>query len=243
MLRFGVVLEGNMVKEYSERPKLRRRLRRGASIQKFVLPSENSNVPFEPSRTVAVPLKEFEHIEDPDNNPRDDDKLFDRMMSLTNYCTPEFVRKWKWFHSKNAHRTVLGICVLRPDSMIVYIWTAIITCVDLSYTAFLVPISIAFDQIQAGTRLSWLSITDIVGCKSVWVFLLSCFQSFQSWLMFYRFTLTVAASFYIVDVIFEFHIGFIAAYDIKRVLVLRRGLVAENYIRRGGFLIDVLSSA
>lgn len=45
------------------------------------------------------------------------------------------------------------------------------------------------------------------------------------------------------DVIFEFHVGFIAAYDIKRVLVLRRGLVAENYIRRGGFFVDILSSA
>lgn len=130
------------------------------------VPSETSHVPFEPSRTVAVPLKEFEHIEDPDNNLRDTDKLFDRIMSFLNYSMPERVRKYKWFHSKEQHRTVLGLRVLRPDSMIVYVWTAIITCVDLTYTAFLVPISIAFDQIEAGTKLSWLSITDIVGCMS-----------------------------------------------------------------------------
>ena len=123
-------------------------------------------MPFEPSRTVAVPLKEFEHIEDPDNNLRDTDKLFDRIMTFLNYSMPERVRKCRWFHSKEQHRTVLGIPVLRPDSMIVYVWTAIITCVDLTYTAFLVPISIAFDQIEAGTKLSWLSITDIVGCMS-----------------------------------------------------------------------------
>jgi len=46
----------------------------------------------------------------------------------------------------------------------------------------------------------------------------------------------------LIDLIAEFHIGFIAAYDIRRLLVLRRGQVAENYIRRGGFVVDILSS-
>jgi hypothetical protein len=51
-----------------------------------------------------------------------------------------------------------------------------------------------------------------------------------------------AASFYLADMVIEFHTGFIAAYDIRRQLVMRRGFIAENYIRRGGFVIDVLSS-
>lgn len=51
-----------------------------------------------------------------------------------------------------------------------------------------------------------------------------------------------AASFYVVDMVFEFHTGFVAAYDIRRQLVMRRGFIAENYIRRGGFVIDTLSS-
>lgn len=51
-----------------------------------------------------------------------------------------------------------------------------------------------------------------------------------------------AAGFYVADMTFEFHIGFVAAYDIRRKLILRRGQVAENYIRRGGFIVDFLSS-
>lgn len=53
--------------------------------------------------------------------------------------------------------------MLRPDSSIIHVWTGVITFVDLTYTAFLVPLSIAFDDIVQGTSLSWLTITDIVG--------------------------------------------------------------------------------
>ena len=38
----------------------------------------------------------------------------------------------------------------------------------------------------------------------------------------------------------EFHTGFVAAYDIRRQLVMKRGFVAENYIRRGAFVVDVI---
>lgn len=38
------------------------------------------------------------------------------------------------------------------------------TFVDLTYTSFLVPISIGFDTIQ-GQKLTWLTITDIAGSE------------------------------------------------------------------------------
>lgn len=40
------------------------------------------------------------------------------------------------------------------------------TLVDLTYTAFMVPISVAFDQVQGGAGFTWINIVDIVGCKS-----------------------------------------------------------------------------
>ena len=43
-------------------------------------------------------------------------------------------------------------------------WTYIITLVDLTYTAFIVPISVAFDEVQGNTGFSWINIVDIVGC-------------------------------------------------------------------------------
>ena len=69
-------------------------------------------------------------------------------------------------HTCSDRKTsLLGLPILSPDHAIVHAWTAIITLVDLTYTAFLVPISIAFDQIRKGSHLSWLTITDIVGCR------------------------------------------------------------------------------
>lgn len=43
-------------------------------------------------------------------------------------------------------------------------WMYIITLVDLTYTAFIVPISVAFDEVQGNTGFSWINIVDIVGC-------------------------------------------------------------------------------
>lgn len=166
-----------------------------------------SHVPFEPSRTSLVSLATYRHLENPEENDRDPSKLFDRMMT---YMFARF-RRHTWTHSKH-NRSIFGIPMMRPDSLAVHIWTLTITVIDLTYTAFLVPLSIAFDEIVPGTNLSWLTITDIVG-----------------------------TGFYIVDMIMEFHIGFIAAYDIRRQLVMRRGFIAENYIRRGGFVIDTVS--
>ncbi|KAI8110821.1 hypothetical protein M9434_004395 [Picochlorum sp. BPE23] len=191
-----------------------RRLKRGtrsyrsSSMQRFVLPSKMTQIPFEPSRTVVVSLATYKHMEDPEGHPRDHEHVFDRMMT---YLFSGMMTKFPSLHSEK-HRSLLGIPMLRPDSSIIHVWTGVITFIDLTYTAFLVPLSIAFDDIVQGTSLSWLTITDIVG-----------------------------TSFYLVDMVVEFHTGFIAAYDIRRQLVMRRGFIAENYMRRGGFVIDTLS--
>ena len=172
------------------------------------VPSKISMVPFEPSRTSVVSLTAYMHLENPEKNGRDHDHIFDRIMT---WCFSGMMQRYPWLHSP-SNRSLFGVPMLRPDAFVVHAWTALITLVDLSYTAFLVPLSIAFDSIQPGTSLSWLTITDIVG---------TCL--------------------YVVDMFMQFHIGFVAAYDIRRLLVMRRGFIAENYIRRGGFVIDALS--
>lgn len=62
--------------------------------------------------------------------------------------------------------------------MYVHIWSFIITVVDLTYTSFFVPISIAFDQVFEGLSFTWLTGVDCGG-----------------------------TAFYIVDMLMEFHIG------------------------------------
>ena len=181
---------------------------RNSSIQRFVLPSEQSQIPFEPSRTSTVSLATYLHMEDPRRYPRKDTTVIDRMIKRLFYrCSAS---KSPWIHSK-TNRSLIGIPIMRPDSLVVHAWTLVITIVDLTYTAFLVPLSIAFDTTKQGTTLTWLTITDIVG-----------------------------TSFYMVDMLMEFHTGFVAAYDIRRQLVMKRGFVAENYIRRGAFVVDVI---
>ena len=184
------------------------RHRASSSVQRFVLPSEQSQIPFEPSRTSNVSLVTYLHMEDPKRYPRKDTNLFDQAINRMFGCVAS--SRSPWIHSKN-NRSLLGIPIMRPDSLVVHAWTLVITLVDLTYTAFLVPLSIAFDMTKQGTHMSWLTITDIVG-----------------------------TTFYFVDMIMEFHTGFIAAYDIRRQLVMRRGFVAENYIRRGGFIVDAI---
>ncbi len=181
---------------------------RNSSIQKFVLPSEKSKIPFEPSRTSTVSLATYLHMEDPRRYPRNNTHLLDRLLTkLFKGCASS---RSPWLHSK-ANRSLIGVPIMRPDSLIVHAWTLVITLVDLTYTAFLVPLSIAFDTTKVGTTLTWLTITDIVG-----------------------------TSFYAMDMVIEFHTGFVAAYDIRRQLVMRRGFVAENYIRRRAFFFDLV---
>jgi len=181
---------------------------RSSSRQRFVLPSEQSQIPFEPSRTSVVSLATYQHMEDPRRYPRGDKNVVDRV--ITSLFGRLASSRSSWVHSAR-NRSLLGIPIMRPDSLIVHAWSAIITLVDLSYTAFLVPLSIAFDLTREGTSLSWLTISDICG-----------------------------TTFYLVDVVMEFHTGFVAAYDIRRQLVMRRGFVAENYVRRRGFVVDVI---
>jgi len=58
-------------------------------------------------------------------------------------------------HSK-ANRSVCGIPVLDPRSPIVTVWSYIIMWVDLIYTAFLVPISVAFLAGDTTSPLAWI---------------------------------------------------------------------------------------
>lgn len=112
-------------------------------------------------------------------------------------------------------RSIFGLPVLSPSSIWVIGWSIIITTVDLTYTSFFVPISIAFDNITPGSSWTWLTITDCVG-----------------------------TGFYLVDMFLEFHTGFIAKYDVHRTVVKRGREIAKQYVLQAslnGFWVDAIS--
>ncbi|KAG7668893.1 hypothetical protein Ndes2437B_g06625 [Nannochloris sp. 'desiccata'] len=155
----------------------------------FLVPSQNPTIPFEPGRTVEVSRQQWAYFSSP---------------SERNKKSP---------HS--LERSIFGLPVLSPSSIWVTVWSIIIAIVDLTYTSFFVPISIAFDHIVPGSSWTWLTIIDCVG-----------------------------TGFYLLDMFLEFHTGFIVKYDVHRLLVKRGRDVARQYVFQGslgGFWVDAVS--
>jgi hypothetical protein len=70
-----------------------------------------------------------------------------------------------------SDRSLLGVRIMRPDAKLAHFWLLIITLVDFTYTAFLVPISMAFDSTNVFT---WLTIANIVGSEFHFYFCDGC---------------------------------------------------------------------
>jgi len=51
-----------------------------------------------------------------------------------------------------------------------------------------------------------------------------------------------AACFYLAAIYFEFSTGFIARYDVHRMLIMRGTSVAGRYIQHGGFWVDLIAT-
>ncbi|GAB4823679.1 hypothetical protein N2152v2_010725 [Parachlorella kessleri] len=77
--------------------------------------------------------------------------------------------------------------------------------------AFIVAFSLAFDNI-AGGEFTWMTIADIVG---------TCF--------------------YLADILFSFHVGFVVRHDVRRLLVLEPRKVALYYVAHGQFLVNLIA--
>ncbi|KAL4442414.1 hypothetical protein ABPG77_004998 [Micractinium sp. CCAP 211/92] len=109
-------------------------------------------------------------------------------------------------------RSLLGLPILRPDSVWAKAWDGFMSLLDLTYTAYLVPLSVAFDDMQ-GATFTWFNGVDIAG--------------------------TVC---YIGDIFMGFHTGFVAAYDVRRALVMEGSSVAHYYIWHGHFMTDLVAT-
>ena len=60
-------------------------------------------------------------------------------------------------------KSVFGLPMLRPEGRVAVIWKGLMSVVDATYTAFLVPLSFAFFH---DVRIfNWMSVLDIVGSK------------------------------------------------------------------------------
>ncbi|KAL4447902.1 hypothetical protein ABPG75_005121 [Micractinium tetrahymenae] len=109
-------------------------------------------------------------------------------------------------------RSLLGLPILRPDSAWVRAWDGCMSLLDLTYTAYLVPLSVAFDNME-GAHFTWFNVVNIVG-----------------------------TALYVGDILMGFHTGFIAAYDVRRALVMEGPKVAHFYIWHGHFLTDAIAT-
>lgn len=58
---------------------------------------------------------------------------------------------------------MLGLPMLRPEGLTAVLWKLLMSITDVSYTAFLVPLSFAyFHDVRV---FNWMSVLDIVGSE------------------------------------------------------------------------------
>jgi hypothetical protein len=102
--------------------------------------------------------------------------------------------------------------MIRPDSYRFILWSCLVLLSDLTYSAFVVPISLGM------------------------------------WTSFYVFNWTTVCDFlfgcvFFVDMILGFHVGFIATYNSRKLLVMNGRIVARHYLRTFSFMVDSFASA
>ncbi|GAB4817520.1 hypothetical protein N2152v2_004566 [Parachlorella kessleri] len=112
---------------------------------------------------------------------------------------------------RNRQKSVFRLPVTRPDNHLYIWWSTLVLCLDLTYSAFVVPISIG--MMTSFFEANWTSILD-----------------YGAGVVFFG------------DLVINFHVGFIATYNMHKVLVLNGKLVARYYITKGSFLSDLSSS-
>eukprot|EP00210_Caulerpa_lentillifera_P001927 g1852.t1 len=109
------------------------------------------------------------------------------------------------------HKSIIGLPVLSPFSAVANYWLAIIAFVDLTFTAFLVPLLTAFVGEEQSSSTLLLAVDFVSGA----VFLF--------------------------DVFIKFHIGFLIQYTYHRKVEMRGRNVCWYYFIHGGAWIDIIS--
>jgi CRP-like cAMP-binding protein len=110
---------------------------------------------------------------------------------------------------KKPRRSLLFLPIADPCSKFANIWGSIATLNDFTYTAFVVPLSLAFNDYTSPNVYWYL---DLLG-----------------------------SIIYILDLIIEFHVGFVVRWDASSVTITDGMQVAKNYMRNGTFWIDAIA--
>jgi hypothetical protein len=110
---------------------------------------------------------------------------------------------------QKPRRSIFFIPIAGPCSRFANIWGTIATANDFSYTAFIVPLSLAFNDYSAINAYWYL---DLIG-----------------------------SSIYILDLLIQFHVGFIVRWDTSSVTITDGIQVAKNYMGHGTFWVDFIA--
>ncbi|KAI8104744.1 hypothetical protein M9434_003297 [Picochlorum sp. BPE23] len=111
---------------------------------------------------------------------------------------------------RTPRKSIFLLPVIDPASRLATFWGYTNTITDMTYTSFIVPLSMAFNDYS---RVNAWSIMDLIG---------SCI--------------------YIIDLLMQFHIGFMVRWDMEHVTITDGIAVAKRYILNGTFAIDFLAS-
>ncbi|KAL4451688.1 hypothetical protein ABPG75_007350 [Micractinium tetrahymenae] len=124
-------------------------------------------------------------------------------------------RQFKRLRSLARTGRPLSLCclpVLSPLCTFYRFWLYLTNITDLTYTAFIVSLSIAFNQVGGWDR-GWLDVLDFVG-----------------------------SLIYFSDIFLGFHTGVVARWDTRAVVVRDGRQAARFYMWHGTFLVDMIAS-
>lgn len=121
---------------------------------------------------------------------------------------------YKHYVTGRQRRSIFNLPVLDPTGAFAFYWSLFTTTVDLTYTAFLVPLAIAFlnTNWRQNDKINFLVITELIG--------------------------NVA---YVVDLFLGFQIGFLVVWDCSWLKIQDGSLTAIFYIFHGSFLINIIA--
>lgn len=128
----------------------------------------------------------------------------------------------------SRHRSILGLPVLSPYSRRHHLWTVMINTIDATYTAFLVPIIVAFIG-RSGDHIRHLtSVLELT-------FGQSSISHWQDRLSF------CTGCFFLADIFANLHVGFVLVHDYKKKVIMDGKHILWYYLKYGGAWIDVMS--
>ncbi|KAF5841585.1 hypothetical protein DUNSADRAFT_12283 [Dunaliella salina] len=108
--------------------------------------------------------------------------------------------------------SIIGLPMISPDSLFAMMWISFIALMDMTYTAYWVPINVAFCSTDYGDLSSNCTAADLAG-----------------------------GIVYALHLFLSFHFGTVMFHGYRKKLIMDGFLVARIYTRHGRFLLDLIS--